>query len=194
MTGSEESAGRSSGEGVRPRATISDPRAATIAPLSVHRPGRGTRTRMPLRGGPLLGHRAQPGVRGDAAADQDVVDPLGWRPRRSPCGSSTSQTASWKLAATSATGTGSPGALARLDPARHRGLEAGEREVEAVPLQVAPRGEPAGEVDVHAVALARGPVDVRTARERQAEQPGHLVEGLPGGVVDRRAQRVDARR
>ena len=43
------------------------------------------------------------------------------------------------------------GALARLDPARDRGLEAGEREVEPVPLQVLARGQPAREVDVHAV-------------------------------------------
>ena len=47
VTGSEESAGRSRAEGCRPRATISAPSAATIAPLSVHSPGRGTRTRMP---------------------------------------------------------------------------------------------------------------------------------------------------
>ena len=108
MTGSEESAGRSSGDGVRPRATISAPSAATIAPLSVHSPGRGTRTRMPLRGGPLLGHRAEPGVRGDAAADQDVARCPRLTAASIALRVSTSQTASWKLAATSPTGTGSP--------------------------------------------------------------------------------------
>src|SRR4051794_33687629 len=46
-TGIEESAGRSRWLGVRPRATISEPRAATMAPLSVQSPGRGTRTRIP---------------------------------------------------------------------------------------------------------------------------------------------------
>jgi hypothetical protein len=107
---------------------------------------------------------------------------------------STSQTASWNDAATSATGTGSPAPLARLDPARHGGLEPGEREVEAVPLQVAPAGEPAREVDRDRAARRRDPVDVRAARERQPEQPRHLVEGLPGRVVDGRAQRLDGHR
>ena len=84
-----------------------------------------------------------------------------------------------------------PRPLARLDPARDGGLETGERVVEAVPLQVAPGGQPAREVDVDAVALAGDPVDVRAARERQPEQPRDLVEGLAGRVVDRRAHRVD---
>ena len=56
VTGSDESAGRSSDEGVRPRATSSAPSAATIAPLSVHSPGRGTRTRIAPVGGALGGH------------------------------------------------------------------------------------------------------------------------------------------
>ena len=47
VTGREESAGRSSRDGSRPRATSSAPSAATIAPLSVHSPGRGTRSRIP---------------------------------------------------------------------------------------------------------------------------------------------------
>ena len=47
VTGSEESAPSPSEDGSRPRATICAPRAAIIAPLSVHYPGRGTRRRMP---------------------------------------------------------------------------------------------------------------------------------------------------
>ena len=38
---------------------------------------------------------------------------------------------------------------------------------------------------------ARLPVDVRPTGERQPEQPGDLVERLPRGVVDGRAQRLD---
>ena len=60
-----------------------------------------------------------------------------------------------------------------------------------MPLEVAATGQATGEVDVDAVAVAGGPVDVGSARERQAEQPGHLVERLTRRVVDRRAERVD---
>ncbi len=74
-------------------------------------------------------------------------------------------------------------ALLGLDPAGDRGLEAGEREVEAVALEVAAAGEAAREVDGH-LAVARSPVDVGAAREGQPEEPGDLVEGLAGGVVD----------
>ena len=105
---------------------------------------------------------------------------------------STSQTASWKLAATSATGTGSPDrsrastqrATAVLSPENEKSKRCRSRS--------RARGQAAREVDVDAVALAGDPVDVRAAGERQAEQPGHLVEGLARRVVDRRAQRVDA--
>jgi anaerobic C4-dicarboxylate transporter DcuA/anaerobic C4-dicarboxylate transporter DcuB len=47
VTGREESAGMPSEDGATPRATISAPSAATMAPLSVHSPGRGTRSSMP---------------------------------------------------------------------------------------------------------------------------------------------------
>ena len=43
VTGIDESAGSPSEPGTRPRATSSAPSAATIAPLSVHSAGRGTR-------------------------------------------------------------------------------------------------------------------------------------------------------
>ncbi len=44
VTGIDESAGRSNRPGDRPLRTISEPSAATIAPLSVHNPGRGRRS------------------------------------------------------------------------------------------------------------------------------------------------------
>ncbi len=190
VTGWEESAGRSSDDGGRPRATSSAPRAATMAPLSVHRPGLGTRTRIPLALGPLGRHRPEPGVRRDAAADQDVVDAL---VGRGIDGLADQDVADRLLEARRDIGDvdGDAVALLGLDPARDRGLEPGEREVEAVPLEVAPRGEPAREVD-RDVAVARGPVDVGAAREGQAEQPRHLVERLPRRVVDRGPHRRDA--
>ena len=57
--------------------------------------------------GPLLGQRPQPRVGGHPAADEQVLDPLD-RAASTALRVSTSQTASWKDAATSATGTGSP--------------------------------------------------------------------------------------
>ena len=60
VTGREESAGKSSGDGGTSRASSSAPSAATIAPLSVHRPGRGTRSRMPGGLAALPRERPQP--------------------------------------------------------------------------------------------------------------------------------------
>ena len=41
------------------------------------------------------------------------------------------------------------------------------------------------------VAAARQPVDGRAARVAQAQEPGHLVVGFAGGVVDRGAEQLD---
>ena len=79
-----------------------------MAPLSVHRPGRGTRTRMPRAEARSCGQRPQPGVGGHAAADEQVLDALRSAAASTALRVSTSQTASWNDAATSATGTGSP--------------------------------------------------------------------------------------
>ena len=105
---------------------------------------------------------------------------------------STSHTASWNDAATSATSIVTPSrcwastqrATAVLSPENEKSKRCRSRSRRL--------GQPAREVDGDAVAAARGPVDVRTARERQAEQPGDLVERLARGVVDRRAHRLDA--
>ena len=86
---------------------------------------------------------------------------------------STSTTASWKRAATSATGTGSPSPLAGLDPAGDRGLEPGEGEVVAVLAQVARRRSGRAGTSTYAGSpVLRRAVDVRAARERQAEHAG----------------------
>src|SRR5664280_3370447 len=107
VTGIEESAGRSRAEGRRPRATIAAPRAATIAPLSVHRPGRGTRSRMPADS-----HRwAAIARRRVLAATPPPISRSSTpcsRQARTALRVSTSTPPSWRLPATSATGTGSP--------------------------------------------------------------------------------------
>ena len=107
---------------------------------------------------------------------------------------STSQTASWNDAATSATGTGSPlrsrastqRATAVLSPENEKSKRCRSRSRRLV----SPRGKSMATM----LPDARRPVDVRAARERQPEQPGHLVERLARRVVDGRAQRLDARR
>ena len=100
------------------------------------------------RAAALLGQHPQPGVRGHAAADQDVLDALG--------GGGVDRLAGEHVADRLLERRGDvgdrhrlPRALAGLHPARDGGLETGEGEVEAVPLEVAPRGEPAREVDEH---------------------------------------------
>ncbi len=164
--GTSRRAGRAA-DGARPRATSSAPRAATIAPLSVHRPGRGTRTRTPTRAAPLLGHRPESAVGGDAAADQQVVDAgRGRRVERL----ADQHVADGLLEGRRHVGDRHrlAGPLAGLDPAGDGRLETREREVEAVPLQVAACGQPAREVDVRRVA--------RRARPgRCAGRPGTAV-------------------
>jgi hypothetical protein len=77
-----------------------------------------------------------------------------------------------------------------LHPTRHGGLQAGEREVEPVPLQVAGAGQPTREVDGDLTGL-RGPIDLGPAGEAEAQDAGHLVERLPGRIVDGHAQWLD---
>src|SRR5216684_3568216 len=109
VTGSAESAPTSSGDGLASRATSSAPSAATMAPLSVHRPGRGTRSRMPA-----ASQRSAASARSrELAATPPPMTrwstPFAWQ----ACTAlrvSTSATASWKDAATSATGTLTPAA------------------------------------------------------------------------------------
>ena len=143
-TGIDESAGRSSGDGPTPRATSSLPSAATIAPLSVHRPGRGTRTPDPGRRAALLGHGPQPRVRRHAAADDQVVHAL--------LGAGQDRLAHQHVDDRFLEGRRDvghrhrlAGPLTSLDPPGDGGLQAGEGEVVAVLAQVAgpvrPRGK-----------------------------------------------------
>ncbi len=62
-----------------------------------------------------------------------------------------------------------------------------------MPDEVRRLGEAARERDRIGVALLGHPVDPGSARERQAEQPGHLVEGLPCSIVQGLAERDDGR-
>src|SRR5690606_8334871 len=115
-TGSAESAGRSSRLAGTPAATRWLPSAATIAPLSVHSRGRGTR-----RVRPAAAHRCSARARSRllAATPPPItrVDTPYARQAATAFMVSTSATDSWKLAATSATGTGSP---ARCRASTHR--------------------------------------------------------------------------
>ena len=111
MTGRFDVVAKSSGEAGTPRRTSREPSAATIAPLSVHSAGPGHPQLDAGRVAPVLRHRPQPGVRRHSPADAPTCSHAVRRGRRPPpCAVSTSTTASWHDAATSATGTGSPAA------------------------------------------------------------------------------------
>ena len=121
-----ESAGRSRRLGATPAATRWEPSAATIAPLSVHSPGRGTRTAMPCRRAALLGERPQPGVGRHPAADHQrphAVRPAGVD------GLGGQHVAHRLLEAGGHVGDRHrlAGPLARLHPAGHRRLQARRR-------------------------------------------------------------------
>ena len=166
------------------------PSAATIAPLSVHRPGRGTRSVMPA-----ASHRCAASARSrelaatpppmtrwsdavlparvDGLAGQHVGHGLLERGRHVGH--------RHRLA----------GRLAGLDPAGHRGLQPGEGEVKAVARPGTCRAgtrSPAGRPSRAARSISGPPGN------GEPEHPGHLVEGLARRVVDGRAQRHAPRR
>src|ERR1035437_1222338 len=112
VTGIDESAGRSRAEGRRPLATIAAPSAATIAPLSVHKPGRGTRRRIPAvsqRSWAMARKRVLAATPPPTSRSSTPCS----RQARTALRVNTSTTASWKLAATSATGARSPASTQR---------------------------------------------------------------------------------
>src|SRR5215469_1825291 len=139
VTGSEESAAKSSADGAAPRDTSSEPSAATIAPLSVQSPGRGTRSTMPA-----AAHRSAASARSrELAATPPPITrwstPLA-RPAATAFFVSTSATASWNEAATSATGTGSP-AVSRASTHLATAVFSPEKEKSLVPSAYLPRGK-----------------------------------------------------
>ena len=76
--------------------------------------------------------------------------------------------------------------VARAHSPQHRGLETGERELEAlVPHRTRKR-------ETGRIALGREPLDRRAARIPQAQERRHLVERLAGGVIAGRAQQAVA--
>src|SRR5438132_14172475 len=72
---------------------------------------------------------------------------------------------------------------------QHRRVEAAEAEVE-------PRAawKRAWECVCPRIAVSRFTLDRRAARKAQAEQGGHLVERLAGGIVDGRAEQLEVQR
>src|SRR5262249_20735926 len=110
VTGRDESAATSSGDGATSRAASSAPSAATIAPLSVHSPGLGTRSAIPA-----ASHRCLASARSRELAPTPPPTTRCFTPCARQASTalrvSTSATASWNEAATSATGTGRPAAL-----------------------------------------------------------------------------------
>ena len=170
------------------------PSAATIAPLSVHSPGRGTRSADAGRRAALLGHGPQPRVGRHPAADQQVVDALLGAGQRPPCGSARRRPPPGRPPRRRRTGTGSPSRSRASTQRATAVFRPGEREVVAVLAQVARAGEAAREVDVRRSPSFADAVDVRPAREGQAEHPRDLVERLAGRVVDGGAERLARRR
>jgi hypothetical protein len=97
----------SSADGLPPAATISAPRTAIMAPLSVHRLGRGLRREIPHSAA-----RSASNVRNRPLAATPPPINMSVAPVAAQASMafalSTSQTASWKLAATSASGMSNP--------------------------------------------------------------------------------------
>ena len=170
--------------GARRRATSRSPIAAIIAPLSVH--SRDRRHPQLDPGGvaallrPARAAASSPRPRRTMTS---VLDALLARQARTALVVSTSATASWKRRRDVGRRHSHAGASPRLDAARHRRLQPGEREAER-----GSSSRPSADAGTRPRAgspVARRPVDRRAARVRQPEQPGHLVERLAGRVVER---------
>ena len=134
----------------------------------------GSTTRSPAIVPSSASPRPQRGVRGDAAADHERGDARGLGDLRAAWSTSTSTTAAWNDAATSATSTS--GCLrtycttAVLRPENEKSL----------PSSSIGRGN----AIAVGIAAAREAVDRGTARIPEAEEPRDLVERLARRVVD----------
>ena len=196
MTGIEESGAKPIPLGSTPAITSCAPRAATMAPLSVHSDSGGTVSRIP------------------AALQRCSVS---WRSRElaaTPPPSRTSVMPFSRQASTALDGDDIhhgflegrgdvrhghllAAGLELLHAAGDGGLEPAEGPVVAVRpgflggAHVLGLGEAAREPDGFGVAGARELVDGRTARIAQAQEPRHLVIRFAGGVVDRGAEQLD---
>src|SRR5579875_1316272 len=154
VTGSEESAGRPRDDGGRPVATIEAPRAATMAPLSVHSLGRGTRSRTPA-----FSQRSAAIARSRELAATPPPITRSWTPYCRQAATalrvSTSTTASWNEAATSATGTASP-ASRRASTQRATAVFRPANEKSSVPSWYLARGNLIASGSPEAAALSIG--------------------------------------
>ena len=170
-------------DGGRPRSTRAAPRAATIAPLSVHRCG-GWHPHIQTLG--TFGqHHTQSRVSRNPTADDKRAD--------------------------AGIATGSQGfghehihhgllegrrnisgrdriacATLHLKPTHDGCLEAGEGEVVAMILVVTMRGERAGKINSSGIAGTGRSINMRSTRKGQPEHASHLVEGFSRSIADPR--------
>src|SRR5215472_506632 len=154
VTGIEESAGRSSGDGGTSRASSSAPSAATMAPLSVHSPGLGTRSRIPAE--------AQRSAASARSRELAATPPPTIRSATPFCRQaatalavSTSATDSWNDAATSLTGTAWPPAR-RASTQRATAVFSPAKEKSSVPSRYLPRGKATADGSPLAAAASIG--------------------------------------
>ena len=148
------------------------PSAATIAPLSVHSFGRGTRSGDAAPVAPLLGQRPQPGVRRHPAADHQRLDAAAPGRRRPPWRSARRRPPPGSSPRRRPTGTGSP-ARSRASTQRATAVFSPEKEKSnRCAARSLRRGQAAREGDRRGVAVAGRPVDRRARRERAGRAAG----------------------
>ncbi len=184
VTGSEESAGISSGDGGTSAgqqfgAECGHHGAVVRAQSWAWAPGAGSRPRRSARAASArsreLAATPPPMIRSATPFRLHAATALAV---------STSATDSWNDAATSLTGTGSPAAC-RASIQRATAVFSPAKEKSSVPSRYLPRGNAIADPS----PLPGRGVDRRAAGERQPEHPRHLVVGFAGRVVDGRAER-----
>ncbi len=176
------------------RVTTSAPSTAIIAPLSVHRAGRGRRSVMPRSGRPLLEQGPEPGVGRHSPAQQEMV---GAQVLAGVHGLGGQHVAHRLLEGRGHVGHRHVLAVAAPD------LHPAGRRPSSAPRTSSRNGAwpgPCRAVSPRGKAIALGSPSAATRSMtgspgvRQPEQPGHLVVGLAGGVVDGGAELDDVAR